>query len=126
MTAIIVKDSVFEDTGNVFMARVKGIDGNYILQADLSSITYAVFNMTTGSAVAVINDTVTISTAVFDTLQTDGIWTWDTTGYNFLHVMPATAFPTGGNVYAVEYTFTPASGPVFKQQFLITARPVYS
>src|SRR6187402_145567 len=99
----------FEDGGATFMARVLGNAGTAITQATISSITCNVYDMT-APTVAVISPTVTVNSVVFDTLQTDARWTADTTGYNFLHAMPATAFPTGKRNYKVEYKFTPTSG----------------
>ena len=118
---LIAAGSVFQNSGALFLARVRSSSGSYVTQATLSTITCRVSNMTTGVAVTVISPTITISTSVFDALQTDAYWTQDTTGYNFKHAMPATAFPTANNVYRVEYKFTPTSGAVFYVEFQVTA-----
>src|SRR4051812_31859089 len=104
MTSSIVTDRAFAATGAAMLARIRGSDGSYVTQAVTSSITCAVSDMTTGSAVAVITPSVVVASAIFDTLQTDSAWSKDSTGYNFKHSLPATAFPTAGHVYLVVYT----------------------
>lgn len=125
MTASIIRDSAFKDSGAIFLARILASDGTNLVQADVSSITCTVTDIT-GMPAAVITPSIVVSVSVFDTLQTDSLWSKDSTGYNFRHAMPATAFPTGGNVYRVEYKFTPASGAVFYVVFEVTAVGVYS
>lgn len=92
------------------MSRVRGNSGSYITQATLSAITCKVY---TSSGTLVSSPTVTISSAVYDTLQTsDARWTRDSTGFNFLFTVPASAFPSPG-LYRVEFKFTPATGDPF-------------
>lgn len=111
---LINQFTVFEDGGATFLARVLGNAGTAITQATITSITYAVYDLsTTTPTTAVISGTLVVASTVFDTLQTDARWTADSTGYNFLHAMPATAFPTGKHQYKVEYKVTPTSGAVF-------------
>ena len=50
-----------------------------------------------------------MSAVVFDTLQTDGRWSLDSTGYNFRHDIGTTTFTTGGE-YVIQYTVTPSGG----------------
>lgn len=103
---------VMEDGGAQTMARVLANDATNAQQADISSITYKVFDID-NSNTETATGTLTVSDVIFDTLQTDARWSVDTTGYNFRHEVPATAFPTGGNRYQIEYKCTPASGQVF-------------
>ncbi len=116
--------TVFEDGSGSLMARVKGVDGDNIVRADITSITCAVFD---AGGTSVATPTVVVATSVFDTLQTDARWSpdIDTTGYNFRHDMPATTFTAGGR-YTVEYKFTPASGAdyVFWVKFRLAAQAV--
>ena len=106
---IITKGSVFEDGGASLMARVVGNAGVNILQADITSISRAVF---VGSTLQETTAPV-VATAVFDTLQTDARWSEDSTGYNFRDDVAASVFADGDVIYRVEYQFTPASGQVF-------------
>lgn len=101
--------TIWEDAGAMLMARVTGNDGAAITQASLSTITYKVFDLKT----EVSTGSLTISSVVFDTLQTDARWTVDSTGYNFRWDAPASLFTTSGHQYRVEIRFTPASGAIF-------------
>jgi len=104
--------AAWEDGGATVLARIVGNDGSVVTQASLTSIAYLVYDKS--SAANVITGSVTIATSVFDTLQDDDRWPdTEPTGYNFRHALPATAFPTGGHEYQVEYKVTPDSGEVF-------------
>ncbi len=100
---------VIEDAGVTFMARVYGNAGTAITQASLSSIGYAVTDLSDLTN-PVTSGTLTISSVVFDTLQTGVRWTKDSTGYNFLYAAPATWTPSGKRRYAYVFTFTPSDG----------------
>lgn len=57
--------------------------------------------------------TLEIANVIFDTLQTDDLWTVDDTGYNFRHTIDVCddpAFEIAGRRYLVEYTLVPLSG----------------
>lgn len=101
--------TVWEDSNPVFLARIRGQDGNYITQSSLSSITPYI---TLGSTITTLT-ALTISSVVFDTLQVDARWTVDTIGYNFRHTLPAIAFPTGDRIYRLEYKFVTSASEVF-------------
>lgn len=118
----VIKSMIYEDAGASLMARVVGTNGSNIVQADISSISCAVF--VNGTSVA--TPSITVSTVVFNTLQTDARWTLDTTGYNFRHDAAASVFSTGATAYRVEYKFTPASGEVFFVVFELTTLNVYT
>lgn len=104
---------IWEDTGLVCMARLVTDANVNVVQADISSIAYSVFDLVTRTADVISGTSLTVSAVIFDTLQTDARWSTDSTGYNFRWTVPATAFPTGGRSYRVEFKFTPASGQVF-------------
>ena len=103
-TAIVTEDGAFS-----VMARVD-LDGAVasFLQAAISSITLAVYDVSDVSS-TFATDTLTVSSVVFDTLQTDGRWNVDSTGYNFKHDIAATVFVTPGR-YRLEYLVTPTGG----------------
>lgn len=87
-------------------------EGNWIQQADVSSITYETFDLEAPTTVAT-SGTLTVSDAILDTPVTStAIWTKDSTGYNFIHDLPAAAFPSGGRVVRIEYEITLAGGAV--------------
>ena len=117
--ARVYKAWVFEDGGATVLARIRGNSGAYITQASLSTITYNVYDLDDSDA-AVTNGSVTISSSVFDTLQTgDDRWTADSVGFNFAFSLPVAAFPNGATTtnnyrrYRIEIKFTPSSGTVF-------------
>ena len=66
--------------------------------------------------------TLPVADVIFSTLQTDAIWTVDTTGYNFRHVLDVSAHPAfavAGRRYLVEYQLTPAVGQMILVRFRI-------
>lgn len=102
-------------------------EGKWVKQADLTSITCAVYDRSsTTPDTAIASPTVTISSAIQDTPVTDGvIWDVDGTGYNFLHDLAHTNFPSGGHRYLIEYIFTPTSGNKYPAlSFDGVARPI--
>ena len=110
-----IKAIIVEDSGVTILSRIVGDDALPIVKADLTSITYKVFDLTSDDPSVIINSgTPNITTDIFDTLQTDARWTTDATGYNFKHTLPAVAFPDGNARYRVEYKFQPVSAqPLF-------------
>lgn len=126
----------FEDSAYTFMARIRGNSGALIEIATISSIACKVFDLnSTTPSTAVATPTVTVSTAVYDTLQTGVRWTRDSTaspgpdgsvGYNFLHQVPGSAFAGPGHVFDVDYIFTPTTGEPIVQGFRHTTTSIYS
>lgn len=126
-----IRVSVHRNGTGKMLDRVVGWNGSNITQASLTSVKYTIYEldeddpdsrtvMTGHSAVAV-----TISTSVFDTLQTGAVWTKDATGYNFAHtpnISVTDAFTkVGTDKYLLVYTFTPADGgQVFKVVFRVS------
>ena len=90
---------VWEDTEPVLMTRIQTHDGTNLLQADVTSIEAMAYNESDDSQNGT-TQTLSASSVVFDTLQTDSRWTADTTGYNFRYQMPAEFIPTGTNSLA--------------------------
>lgn|SRR3990167_4032548 len=104
-----------------------GVDGegNFIEQADVSTITCKVFDLDGDPDTATSTPTVTISDAILDTpVTTNVIWTKDAYGYNFIHDLDSTLFPTGDHRYEVEYKITLTGGAIFHGTFIGPARPV--
>lgn len=105
-----------------------GIDGegNWLQQADISTITCKIFDLDSDTpGTATETPTVTISSVILDTpITTNVIWTKDTTGYNFIHDLSATYFPTGERRYRAEYEVTLTGGAVFHGVYVGTARPI--
>ena len=118
--------TAFKNGSATLLARSSARAAN-IVQADLSAIQYTVYlfddqDPDSRDAVAGSQRGVAVADVVFDTLQTDAIWTVDTTGYNFRHVLDVAAhqaFAIAGRRYLVEYQLTPAVGQVILVRFRI-------
>jgi len=115
----IFETTAFED-GSVWLSnRVFGEDGADITQASLTAITCKVFDGDT----VITTPTVTVSSAVHDTLQTnsdDKRWTLNNVGFNFEHVGGAADLPNGGKVYVFEFLFNPVTGEDFRAVWHVT------
>jgi hypothetical protein len=126
----------FENSAHTFMARLRGNSFALITQATISSITCKVYDRSSATpGTPVSSPTVVVASAIFDTLQTDGRWTVDSStspgsdgsaGYNFLHQVVGSVFSEGGKTYDVEYTFTPTAGEAIVQGFRHTTYPISS
>jgi len=98
---------VWEDSGCCVLGRIVGYDGALIKQIDITSINCRVFDADANRALTADLDPAVADT-VYNAAQNDASWPYDD-GYNFRHLLPATAFPTGGHKYRVEYLFDPAA-----------------
>jgi cystathionine beta-lyase/cystathionine gamma-synthase len=115
------KFEVWEDSGFSIMGRVLGPDATNVTQAGVTSIAFSVYDKA-NLAVALSTGTMTVSTVIFDTLQTDARWTVDSTGYNFRYDAPNTLLPRGSATYRLEVAFTPASGSPFHTVYEATTK----
>lgn len=118
--------TVFKNGSVTLLARVVGKDGANIVQADIASAKYSVYLLddqdadsrtaVTGHSDVALN----VGDIVFNTLQTDALWTVDETGYNFRHVLDVSenqAFTVAGRRFLVEFELTPNSGQVILVRF---------
>ena len=128
--AIDIYGTAFKNGSVTFLARIVGQSGGNVLQTDLNTVKYAVYllddqNSDSRTAVAGHTDvTLPVADVVFNTLQTDAIWTVDTIGYNFRHVLDVSAhqaFTVAGRRYLVEYRLTPVVGQVIVVRFRVNA-----
>ena len=120
--------TVFKNGSATMLARVVGADAQPIVQADIASATYSVFLLDgddPDSRTAVTGQTdvsLTVADIIFDTLQTDDLWTVDDIGYNFRHVLDVSAeeaFAVAGRMYLVEYRLTPVVGQIIVMRFRV-------
>lgn len=111
-----------EDGSATIKARVMAVDGTgsaagpgegyAVKRADLASISVLIYDIT-GAAAQGSPPSITIANVISDTLiTTAALWKTDEYGYNFIHTLPTTAFPTGDSEYQVEYKFTTTGGAV--------------
>ncbi len=107
-----------------------GVDGEgkWLQQADVQTITCNIFDLSSLTPDTPLSSpAVVVATSILDTPVTDNeIWTRDTIGYNFLHDLISTSFPSGGNRYSVEYTVTLTGGTVFHAVYTGVATPIRS
>lgn len=122
MAAILIGKAV-QDSGLTLLARILGAAGAPVTQLSLASIAYAVQDVTTG--VQIGTGTLTIGTVIFDTLQTDAVWTKDAVGYNFKATLASTLFANGGDTYQIDVKFVPVTGQQFKQSWRFFLQKVY-
>ena len=125
---IDIHGSAFKNGSATLLARIVGPDGANILQSDINTIEYTVYlldDQDPDSRTPVTGHTdvaLTVADVIFNTLQTDAIWTVDATGYNFRHVLDVSsnqAFAVAGRRYLVEYQLTPAVGQMILVRFRI-------
>lgn len=112
MSAPVHTFTCYEDSPPSLMARVTGRTGANITQASLTSITLYGYNIANVASPVASGVALTVSSVVFDTLQTDARWTEDDTGYNFRYDLPASYIATPGE-YLFEFVFDPTSGENF-------------
>jgi hypothetical protein len=124
--AIDIYGTAFKNGSAVLLARVVDQTGACIVRADLRAIQYTVYlldDQNPDSRTAIDGHTaapLTIANVVFDTLQTDLIWTVDAIGYNFRHVLDVSAhaaFAIAGRRYLIEYQLTPVAGQAILVRF---------
>ena len=118
---IVIEGNCWKGYQLTVLALVQGVNGPNVTQADVASITCKVFD-SCGNEVA--SPAVVVAESVFDTLQLDRGWDQDSTGYNFRHTIPGSAFPNAG-VYGVCYEVTPpGQGEPYPIVARVTAREV--
>lgn len=121
---------VWEDGTPTFYARVL-VDSSGTLtavtQAAVSTLTWTVAEvLSDGSLGTPTTGTLTVSSVVYDTLQTGTVWTTfvddgqfksGLIGYNFRTQLAAANFPKGKTTYRVVFKWTLTGGTVFFDRF---------
>lgn len=110
---LIITGQAMAKSGLMLLARIVGYAATPITQASLTSIDYAVYDLTGAESIG--TGTLTISATVYDTLQTDAVWDKDKDGYNFRWIVPAILLQNGDHRYRIDVRFTPTSGEAFVQ-----------
>lgn len=117
---------VFKNGTATLMARVVGADAAVINQADISSVSYSIYQLDESNpdALTAISghdaQALTVNDVLFNSLQLDALWTTDTVGYNFRHEIDISsdqAFTVAGPYYQVRYELTPTTGQVIVFRF---------
>ena len=126
--AIDIYGTAFKNGSVTLLARIVGAQGGYVLPTDINSAQYTVYllddqNADNRTPVADHSGvSISLAEVLFTTLQTDPMWTVDTTGYNFRHVLDISvhpAFTIADRRYLIEYQLTSATGQVILIRFRI-------
>lgn len=104
----------------------KNGEGKFLQQGDVTTIECSVFDLDgTDPNTEIATPAVVVADAVLDTpVTTAVVWTKDAYGYNFIHNLAPTNFPTGNRRYRVEYKVTLADGTIFHGIYEGQARPL--
>lgn len=122
--------AVFKNGAAILLARVVGADGQLVVPGDVALITYSVLELDERrpdetTVVEGHEAKVLLADEVFFAgLQSDSLWSADTTGYNFRHEIDVSAyeaFPAAGVSYQVRYEVTPTSGQKLVFRFHLRA-----
>ena len=117
---------VFKNGTATCLARVVGADAANITQSDIDTVTYSIYMLNDQNADTRADVTghtaveLVVADTIFDTLQTDDIWTVDDTGYNFKHEIDISeneAFAIAGREYLIEFSLTPTTGQLILVRF---------
>lgn len=117
--APIASAVVWAKSGPTMMARAVGNNISNLTQSTVSSITYRVSNEV--GDVTVDSGSLTASAVIFNTLQTDDRWTFDSTGYNFRYAMNKNQLPEAG-VFIATFMIVPTTGEQFPIVFRLDAQ----
>ena len=121
---LIMNTVVQEDSAFSVMARVE-VNGANATQSDIGAISYQIFYSDSDTAHTTAT-ALTVSSVIFDTLQTDGRWTKDTVGYNFRHDIGHGVLTDPDRNYEIEYKFTEGSNEFYLSTFPVSLTGVKS
>jgi len=125
-----IQGEVFKNASVILLARIVGEDGGPVTQATISSISYTIYELDEAdpdSQTPVSGHTavsVSVANSIFDELQLDELWSVDSEGYNFKHVVDISqdqAFAQAGIQYQVRFELTPTTGQVIIARFKLRA-----
>ncbi|MGQ9576485.1 MAG: hypothetical protein ACUVUC_14325 [Thermoguttaceae bacterium] len=125
-----IHGTVFKNGSATLLARVVGASGTPITRSQIAAIQYSIFllqeddpdSQTPVAGHAGVS--VPVSSVIYDSLQTDALWTRDSVGYNFKHVLEVEehpAFAAAGRSYRIVYELRPAAGQVILVRFRVHA-----
>ena len=115
---------VYEDSTFTLMARFE-VAGSNGVQADCVSIQMKAWK-TTDFDNTVLDAALTVSSVVFDALQTDGRWTRDGTGYNFRYDVADTICTDAGALYLFEAVIETSGGSLPPMVWEVTCKETRS
>lgn len=120
--ARVFSGAIVEKADNTFVARLR-YQGALLVTANVDTVACKVQRWERDGGDKTVTyempdspDLIDPADVMFDTLQTDERWTQDSTGYNFLCTIPASAFP-GDDPYFILFTITTTAGAVIQLPF---------
>jgi hypothetical protein len=133
MTAV-TQIAVLERQAVYLLASLYRADGTLIVRDDVMSVTMELYRTDDGSVLAVAEEPYSVENVVFDTLQTDGYWSADSSGYNLRLRVRSDLLNAGAGLYRAEITveiynddIDDAQDPdVIVVPFEIKVKPAYS
>lgn len=117
-------------TGTDISSTPPGPEGKAIVQADVSTIACAVYDLSSSTpTVVVATPTISIAGSISNSLTVDSIWSHeheaiDATGRNFLHTVAGSVFAIANHVYRVCYTIVLTNGSTIRFGWDHTPRDV--
>lgn len=116
------------------VARLEARDGDDlepIVQADVDEIIFSVRDIddpdpVTGVPRESAGGDLLAADVIFDTIQTGDIWEEDGIGYNFLHMLPATAIDHDEHSFVAEYSVKLQDESVQTWRYPINAKRRYT
>lgn len=97
---IVIVDRVYWPDGTLMTNAGSGVYG-------VTSVVYRMYDLDGADPTTVLYSSGSIAHPSFASLQTDGYWTRDNTGYNIRFTVPFSAFEArGGHRYKIELNFT--------------------
>ena len=104
-----------EDSSKYVLARITRASTSYSMTAiastDITSITRAVYSVPSSTTI-LASTTLTVGNVVIAT-STANIWDKDESGFCFVDLVPAAAFPNANETVLIQYIFTFVDGVTF-------------
>lgn len=119
--------TILEKGTVTLLARVLNWDGNVILPANVSSISYTAYTIGSsgGTRTPIPGHTeksLVVADVLFPTLQNDPRWTADKIGYNFRYTVDVSTnhiADNAGSVILIAMTLMPVSGQVIRWDYAL-------
>jgi hypothetical protein len=107
---IVGQYAAHENSPQVFMALVLGVDGRPITPASVTSVSYTVWDLAVSRTTAATTETTLTTTDVFfSPPRMTPPWTGPEPGRNFEHQAAGTLFPEASKEHIVEYKVVPTT-----------------
>lgn len=117
---------VREGTPVTRRGRFTNEDGSLVYLADVSHVTYRLFEVTGSSAVELESEVLLAEDVLYASLQVTQGWRRDADGFLFEHLVPGDRLLEGGRVFRVEYVAELLDGTPRTDAFEIATSGLYT